>query len=448
VVTQDEREFWAYTHSRHQSQNGSKPPVSIDSVWPEPLAPEAFQGLAGEIVEAISEVTEADPAATLGHLLAAFGSAVGAGPHLPIMHDRHPPRLFVVLVGDSAKGRKGSSWSEPRTLFELAEASWSKRVRYGGMSSGEGLIWAVRDARWERQAVREKGRVVDYQDVCVDDGEPDKRLLVVEEEFANLLAVMKREGNTVSPVVRQAWDHGNLAPMTKNVRICATGAHISLVGHVTRDELRARIDDVAMVNGFANRFLWLAVRRAKLLPWGGGLTDEGVGFLSGELGNAIAFASSLDAMALDTEARDLWESIYRRLSEGKPGLLGAALARAEPQVLRLSLCYALMDRSDVVRAEHLLAAVAVWDYVEASAKWIFGDMTGDPVTDTLISALRQAAEAGLDGTQLHAIFNRNQSAGRIKQVLDGLIARGCVTPKTEETGERGRPRTVYVWQGN
>ena len=447
MVTQDEREYWSNTQPRENRSDSRKTTGTIDSSWPEPLAPEALQGLAGDIVESISQVTEADPAATLGHLLAAFGSAIGAGPHLPIMHNRHPARLFLVLVGDSAKGRKGSSWSEPRTLFELADPVWTKRVHHGGLSSGEGLIWAVRDERWERQPVREKGRVVDYQEVCVDEGESDKRLMVIEEEFANLLAVMKREGNTVSPVVRQAWDHGNLAPMTKNVRISATGAHISIVGHVTRDELRARIDDVAMVNGFANRFLWLAVRRAKLLPWGGGLSDEGVGFLSGELGNAIAFASRLDAMALDTEARDLWESIYHRLSEGKPGLLGAALARAEPQVLRLSLCYALMDRSDVVRAEHLLAAVAVWDYVEASAKWIFGDLTGDSVTDTLISALRQAADAGLDGTQLHAIFNRNQSAGRIKQVLDGLIARGSVTPKTEETGERGRPRTVYVWQG-
>src|SRR5687768_8593269 len=139
--------------------------------------------------------------------------------------------------------------------------------------------------------------------------------MVIEEEFAELLSVMKRDGNNVSAVLRQAWDHGNLSPMTKNQRMSATDAHISILAHITRDELLARLDSTTMVNGFANRFLWLAVRRARLLPWGGGLTDSSLGHYAGELQNAITFARSIGQMGFDPEARELWEVIYTKLSE-------------------------------------------------------------------------------------------------------------------------------------
>jgi hypothetical protein len=431
---------------KEAGKNPAQPATeTVETAWPAPLQPEAFYGLAGGFVRAASLVTEADPVATLAHLLAAFGSAVGSTPHMRVMHDKHPARLFAVLVGDSAKGRKGSSWSEPRTVFEAAAPDWTKRLRYGGLSSGEGIVWAVRDPRIERQAIKERGRVVDYEDVCVDQGEPDKRLFVIEEEFANLLAVMKREGNTVSPVVRQAWDHGNLSPLTKNARISATDAHISIIGHVTRDELRARIEDVSMVNGFANRFLWFATKRARLQPLGGGLPPAAVTEFGGEIKEALDFAARQDVLRFDSEAEELWVALYESLSEGQPGLVGAALARAEPQVLRLALTYALLDASPVVRAPHLLAATAVWDYAEASTRWVFGTLTGDPVTDTIITALRNAGPAGIDGTGLHALFGRHQPGARIQQVLDGLIARGLVLPRQEETG--GRPRQTFVWTG-
>lgn len=50
-----------------------------------------------------------------------------------------------------------------------------------------------------------------------------------------------------------------------------------------------------------------------------------------------------------TTPRALWQAIYHDLSEGKPGLLGAVLSRAEAQVLRLSVFYALLDKSDMVK---------------------------------------------------------------------------------------------------
>ena len=139
--------------------------------------------------------------------------------------------------------------------------SWvSSRVQ-SGLSSGEGLIWAVRDPIEKQKPVREKGHGVDYETVIEDHGVDDKRLLVVESEFANTLKVIKREGNTLSPTVRQAWDSGILNTMTKNSPAKATDAHVSILGHITSHELR--FGGTEAQNGFANRFLIACAKRSQ-----------------------------------------------------------------------------------------------------------------------------------------------------------------------------------------
>src|SRR5262249_53961795 len=108
-------------------------------------------------------------------------------------------------------------------------------------------------------------------DEVIDPGVVDKRLLVVESEFASPLCVMKREGNTLSSLLRLAWETGSLRSMTKNSPARATGAHISVIGHITRTELCRHLDETETANGFGNRILWVCARRSKVLPEGGSL---------------------------------------------------------------------------------------------------------------------------------------------------------------------------------
>jgi hypothetical protein len=222
--------------------------------WPT-LHTNALHGLAGVLTLAIDPYTEADPVAVLLNILTAFGNIVGPHAHFRVEHTKHALRLFAVLVGLTAKGRKGTSWSTPQHVFAAIDDGWAKDRVTSGLSSGEGLVYAVRDERWEKQPVRQKGRVVDYQRVLVDEGVADKRLLLVEEELSQALKVMSREGNILSPILRQAWDIGTLHPLTKNNPIGATNAHISIIGHITKAELLRYLDDTEMANGYANRFL-------------------------------------------------------------------------------------------------------------------------------------------------------------------------------------------------
>jgi hypothetical protein len=218
--------------------------------WPSPPGPQAFDGLAGEIVETIQPYSEADPAALLVQMLAAFGCAAGRRPHAMVGATRHGTNLFATVVGRSAKSRKGDSWTPNERLFSIADPEWvSKRIK-SGLSSGEGLVKQVRDA-------------VEKDD---DPGEVDKRLLVVEPEFARVLKMASREGNVLSTTLRDAWDGRDLGSLTKSSEMRATAPHVSLIAHVTAEELRRELTATEAANGFANRFLFVAARRAQLLP--------------------------------------------------------------------------------------------------------------------------------------------------------------------------------------
>ena len=398
--------------------------------WPE-LEPAALYGLPGVVVRAIEPHCEADPVAILANTLTAFGSVAGRGAFARVGGDEHHLKLFVGLVGETAKGRKGTSWGPVRGLLEGVDPGWASERVVGGLSSGEGLIYAVRD---EVRGIRKE------EEVILDPGEPDKRLLVLEGELASVLKVMGREGNTLSPVIRQAWDGDRLRTMTKNSPTKSTGAHISIIGHITKAELLRHLGETEAANGFANRFLWLMVRRSKELPFGGEWKTPGA--LVRRLDAAVRFARTPRVVTWGASARDQWAEVYGPLSEGKPGLFGAVTGRAEAQTLRLAALYAAMDQSASIEREHLEAALALWDYAEESAGYIFGDATGDPVADAILQALRNAGDSGLSRTEIRDLFKRHQGAERINAALGELLRLGRVRRETEQTG--GRPTERWV----
>jgi hypothetical protein len=405
------------------------PASTTSDRWPT-LSDDALWGLAGDVVRAIAPHTEGDPAALLINFLVMFGSALGTGPHALVGATRHGTNLFAVQVGITSKGRKGTAHDEPLRLVGGADAAWAASRIMGGLSSGEGLIFPIRDP----VEAMKKGVLE-----IVDSGVSDKRLLVVEEEFSSTLKVAGREGNTLTEVIRKAWDGKRLGVMTRNNPLAATSPHVSILGHITKDELLRVLDSTDAANGYANRFLWVCVRRSKLLPEGGGLPIDEAEQLIARIRQALAEARKRAEIRRDGQARALWAEVYGDLSEGKPGLLGAVTSRAEAQVLRLSLLYALLDGAHGVQPEHLIAALAVWDYCEASARFVFGDAVGDPIADRILTALR--ANGAMAQTEIVDLFGRNVNGARLGRAQEALISAGLARSEQEASG--GRPRTIW-----
>ena len=181
--------------------------------WPAPPGQPAYHGLPGAIVAKIAPNTEADPVAILTQLLVACGALIGRGAWFQVEATLHHPNQFCVLVGDTA-ARKGSALDHVLKLLSEADPTFPARLTTG-LSSGEGLVWTVRDPNGQ------------------DPGASDKRLLVAEPEFASVLKQTRREINTLSPVLRSAWDGRPLALLTRTAPARATSAHISIIGHIT-----------------------------------------------------------------------------------------------------------------------------------------------------------------------------------------------------------------------
>ena len=210
---------------------------------------------------------------------------------------------------------------------------------------------------------------------------------------------------------------------------------------ITEAELKVTLADVELLNGFGNRFLFFVVKRSNPLPEGEPVPEEQILPLARELGKVVKFAGTVGVMRRDEVARKLWTASYDDFPD-EPGLAGAILARAEAHVLRLSLIYALMDRSPVVRLDHLKAALALWGYAEASARRIFKGRTGINVADTILAALRKRGP--LTREQIHALFHRNKSADELNAALAVLEEQGKAK-RSSRPPVGGVGRHVETW---
>jgi hypothetical protein len=416
---------------------------------PKEMGKDAYHGLVGEIVRAVEPHTEADPAGLIVQLLALFGALVGRTTYFQVSGTRHYLLLFANLVGDTARGRKGMAWGVVRHVFSfIAEVNeWLQTNVLGGLSSGEGLIHAVSDYEEDEEEVELEGDRGKKKRPAALPTQADKRVLVYESEFSSVLKMPARDGNTLSEVIRRAWDGDVLQTLTKGSPERATGAHIAIVGNITAEEISRHLSETDRANGLANRFLWIYVKRARLLPDGGDLTKELLQPLADKLQTALSFAQGLSGhvMTRDQAARELWHQEYPGLSEGYPGMLGAMTARAVPQVMRLACIYALLDQSQVVKVEHLKAALAVWAYAEDSVRYIFGDVLGDPVADTILRALRHARTDGMTRTEMTAgLFGRHIKADQLTRGLDLLREHNLVRAEKKSTGGRAEERWFAI----
>ena len=317
------------------------------------MSPEAFHGLLGEIVRAIEPETEADPAGILLSLLVMCGNVIGRSPHVAIVADTHGCNLFCCLVGDTAAG-KGQAQNIGEWFMIRVDPDWYQNCQSRGLTSGEGLIERVQD---------------------IDGDSSTKRLLCVETEFARPITAMRREGCTLSSVIRAAWDGKPLEVMTRGKsKLKAFNAFISVLAHITPEELQKLFSDsVETSNGFANRFLWCFVESSKLLPHGGNI-DVLTPFVD-RLRGCLSHAQSLSRMTHSDSYKRLWETVYAELHASKPGVFGKCTDRARSQVIRLALLFALIDQKTQIEECHLKAALAVWQYCEDSARMLFASET-------------------------------------------------------------------------
>ncbi|MDX6690596.1 MAG: hypothetical protein QOG15_2053 [Solirubrobacteraceae bacterium] len=397
--------------------NQGSPPESFPTgraeAAPPLFPPEEMYGLAGDVVRALAPWTEADPAPMYFNFITAFGSAVGRGPCMAIGADRHEPRFYVATVGPTSSGRKGTAWSVIRQVFDLAAPEWLDQHVKSGLSSGEGLIQAMADMKDERH------------------------LLAHEPELGRVFTVAGRSGNTVSDQLRQLWD-GDRVSLLNRKALYLTGAHLSLIGNITEQELRAKIADLDIWNGFGNRILWVYGERSKLLPSGPTVPPEVLTPLQRDVGRAVRRARAITGLKRTAKAQAYWQEIYLQMADtDPPGKAGAVTERREAQTARLSMAFTVMDGQKLIRPHHVEAAWRAWQYAQASAIYVFGSSSGNQRADRALAALHATPGGSMKRGDIgRHVFSNNLKRDQLNVLRDELVEGGAIVVERQSTSGR------------
>ena len=397
--------------------------LPVPDGWPAPPDPTVYHGLVGEIVNTIAPQTEADPVAILSQLLVAFGAAVGRGAWFQVEATRHHPNEFLVLIGDSARARKGSSWDHVHRLITGADPAITARILTGLSQRGgaDPLSPRPRRPRPRRQ-----------------------RPAAVGDRTGVRQRAEERQPRDLDPVADTPLGVGRSPvgdPDPDRARARHRRAH-HVIGHITATELQHHINPVELANGLLNRFLLLGCRRVRLLPEGGDPDPLRRTGLDRRLATTLNSARRAGQIRLSAPARRAWADAYQQLAEPQPGIAGAISARAEAHTIRLALIYALLDTARQIQPAHLTAALALWDYALRSATWALERTTGDPLAHQIHAALTHALPGGLTRTQLRDLLHRNPTTAQLDRALAALAHDGKITSSRVLTA--GRPAELWT----
>ncbi len=439
----------------NSANSQSRRPPDDSPLTPPQMRPEGFPPLLKEICDAACESSEAHPVAVAFNVLVFFCAMVGRTAFQRIGDAVIHCRVFGIIAGKSGKARKGTSETLVRLLFSLVDAKLGERLKTsarlrihaGGLSTGEGIAHAIRDAK----EADDKGK-------GGDPGVADKRLLVLEAEFANMLAHCRREGNTLSATVRNLWDGRDIEPLTKTATTRASRPHVVIGGHITGQELREKATEGDTANGLLNRFMVLFVYRPKLVPLPKPTRAASVEWLAQRLTGAVMAATGGNLhgncereVRLGDEAAEVWCELYPRLTRDREGKIGSLLARTEVYARMLAMVFALLDSRDEIEPCDLFAALAWIDYWAESAAYVF--RTGDGEDDQLSEFETEVLELirtqpGITLTAIQRHWHNNK-VRPVKAALERLtsMAPPLIVARKEATATGNGRAPMRYWPG-
>ena len=425
--------------------------------WPNPIADAGMYGIAGEFVRLVSPHTEADPNIILLAFLTYAGNILGRQYFMMTGSDHHCGNMYLCTVGATGVGRKGSAISVVETFFRkfyggAGNSTPGLAHRLDGISTGEGVIWEIHDRIMKRELNK---HTKNFEDVISEEEVKDKRLLIYLSEFHQCISAMRRQDSILSSIFRQAWDRDIISSPAKTSPAHASGAHVSIIGCITKEELLRQTDAADAENGTLNRFIFACSRRSKLLPSGGKFSklahsSEWQNLRDRFETNIVNSVGASLLMERDANALDDWGvdekpnvGIYNPLSQARAGLWGAVTVRAPQQVMRLSLIIATINGYREIRLEHQDAASALWRYCDDSAKYIWGSVD-NPMLTELLDELRAAGDAGMTRTQINRIWNSKKPAILIAAALSDLARGGIIRLQMESTSGRSTEKWFAI----
>ncbi|MCX7099622.1 MAG: DUF3987 domain-containing protein [Methylococcales bacterium] len=411
---------------------------------PKPNDP-MFYGFVGELARIASQGTGLNRVAVSTAFLSFLAANVGRDTFLMVGDTIHHPRLFTLHIGRSGQGGKGDSQQITHRIRRRIENTHSGLLglsHSGGLSSREGLAGLIHDGHGENKAI------------------DDKRLWVIESEFANVLHQSRRDGNTLSTALRDAWDGSDIKPATKSRSVASSAPHIGIHANITPSELKELARSRDINNGFFNRFLMVYSENIDHVAFPKPTPQTVIDNLADQAADIIQYAkggypasTNGQQMHLSEPAQTYYTNIYKGLRKPFDSeIISALLERRAPYMLRLAMLFALTNKTHVIEPKHLQAALAWVNYAVDTVKFVFADQSTSPQAretranaDKILSFLQSYPNGASLKELNNDCFKKNLSSPKIQTALSYLLSENppLIEQIDTEKGANGRPKKSY-----
>lgn len=310
------------------------------------------------------------------------------------------------------------------------------KVHSGGLSTTEGIAYELRDAQ-------------ESEDSSVTIS-TDKRLCVIEEEFANIFTKCRSGESNLSQTIRTLFDGGDIAPLTKFNRVTCTNPHVCIHGHITPAEFLQSANKGHKENGFTNRFLIIFKVPKPVIPFPKDLDEEKLAPCAKQLAEAMDWCNTDErSIQLSEDSLSIWEKEVLRVSAfGEIESTEANLMYRAPHYLAILAClFSALDRSHVIEKKHILAASAWVDFWHQSITYIFDTEEenlrnqsrkehASIVMDSILAVAKKLKTNSFKRTELTKTIGRKLTSKETNLALKDLQERPKPPIHVERTGSR------------
>jgi len=247
----------------------------IDLTFPS----EVMTGVAGDFAKLYSEHMEPCPQFFYISFLTCLGNILTG--HLTIDSSLNPqPRMYTLLLGESADDRKSTALKEVAKFFQETiddfKTCW-------GVGSAEGL-----------QSIFEQ----------------TERLILLLDEFKYFVSKARIDGSVLLPATTTLFESNTFETHTKTKNISLNNAHLSILAASTIDTYQQTWTSAFTDIGFGNR-LWIVPGSAKRrfsIPQT--IPDKDIVQLKNHLGDILAVANDQDRLPVEDDASNIFHEWY------------------------------------------------------------------------------------------------------------------------------------------
>jgi hypothetical protein len=261
-------------------------PAIIRDLQTDPLAfpRHVMTGAAGYFADVLSDCMEPPPHFFFMSYLTCLGSLISG--KVTLRSELQPqPRLYTIILGESADDRKSTAINKTVDFFRSAVRDYPACL---GVGSAEGL---------QRRLAR------------------DLNLLLVYDEFKAFVSKSKVDGSVLLPCVTTLFESNRYESHTKDREVSLSGVHLSMLAASTIGTYERTWDAQFTDIGLNNRLFLVPGSGARRFAIPGRVPQQEWDVMRQEVGKLLRQASMFSELELTPAAFELYNRWYLGLEQ-------------------------------------------------------------------------------------------------------------------------------------